>query len=58
MINILDRDYSGKMGFTEFKELLGALNRLVIIVDEGLFHVFSELESLWVSYMHRQYSQR
>lgn len=27
MINMLDRDYSGKMGFTEFKELWGALNQ-------------------------------
>lgn len=27
MICMLDRDYSGKMGFTEFKELWGALNQ-------------------------------
>lgn len=27
MINMLDRDYSGKMGFQEFKELWGALNQ-------------------------------
>nr|XP_054767839.1 sorcin-like [Lytechinus pictus] len=27
MINMLDRDYSGKMGFNEFKELWGALNQ-------------------------------
>ncbi|XP_065840010.1 sorcin-like [Oscarella lobularis] len=26
MITMLDRDYSGKMGFTEFKELWGVLN--------------------------------
>ncbi|XP_031570923.1 sorcin-like isoform X2 [Actinia tenebrosa] len=27
MINMLDRDYSGKMGFTEFKEIWAALNQ-------------------------------
>ena len=27
MIAMLDRDYSGKMGFNEFKELWGALNQ-------------------------------
>lgn len=27
MITMLDRDYSGKMGFAEFKELWGALNQ-------------------------------
>ncbi|XP_072179040.1 sorcin-like isoform X2 [Diadema setosum] len=27
MINMLDRDYSGKMGFNEFKELWGVLNQ-------------------------------
>ena len=27
MISMLDRDYSGKMGFNEFKELWGALNQ-------------------------------
>jgi len=27
MITMLDRDYSGKMGFNEFKELWGALNQ-------------------------------
>ena len=27
MINMLDRDYSGKMGFSEFKELVTALSQ-------------------------------
>lgn len=27
MINMLDRDYSGQMGFSEFKELWTALNQ-------------------------------
>ncbi len=27
MINMLDRDYSGQMGFTEFKELWAVLNQ-------------------------------
>ena len=27
MINMLDRDYSGKMGFSEFKELWGVLSQ-------------------------------
>eukprot|EP00493_Phyllostaurus_siculus_P011377 UN11536 len=27
MISMLDRDYSGKMGFNEFKELWGCLNQ-------------------------------
>ncbi|XP_064402256.1 sorcin-like [Halichondria panicea] len=27
MINMLDRDFSGQMGFTEFKELWGVLNQ-------------------------------
>ena len=27
MIAMLDRDYSGKMGFNEFKELWAALNQ-------------------------------
>ena len=27
MINMLDRDYSGKMGFSEFKELWAALGQ-------------------------------
>ena len=36
IINMLDRDYSGKMGFSEFKELWSALNQWkVIIVSVG-----------------------
>lgn len=32
MIAMLDRDYSGKMGFSEFKELWAALNQWKVSV--------------------------
>ena len=32
MITMLDRDYSGKMGFNEFKELWAALNQWKVCV--------------------------
>lgn len=36
MINMLDRDYSGKMGFSEFKELWAALNQWKV---SGYHHI-------------------
>ena len=36
MINMLDRDYSGKMGFTEFKELWAALNQWKVSLEDDV----------------------
>lgn len=41
MINMLDRDYSGKMGFSEFKELWGALNQWKVSGYNNISSVFS-----------------
>ncbi len=38
MINMLDRDYSGQMGFNEFKELWGVLNQWKVhIISNNMF---------------------
>ena len=33
---MLDRDYSGKMGFTEFKELWAALNQWKVSLEDDV----------------------
>jgi len=44
MITMLDRDFSGKMGFNEFKELWGALNQWKVSRVETMYKVlFSEI---------------
>lgn len=43
MIAMLDRDYSGKMGFNEFKELWAALNQ---------WKVFTCTECVDLTYTH------
>ncbi len=41
MINMLDRDFSGQMGFTEFKELWGVLNQWKVTVGINIIILLS-----------------
>ena len=49
MINMLDRDFSGQMGFSEFKELWGVLNQWKVgVVWSGNGCSVGVVKSMWM----------